>query len=160
MPESGTDRLSTTYELLFLLTRSPRYYFDLDPIRLPLKPPQAADGSRVFGGARKGSSGGVGATARRRGGRYGGKYTADGVAVEPGAGRGNLVPLGHAHTAAHPAGRNPGDERLPRGPTEARTSRRSRSTCRCGRSPPVARPAAWYWIRSPGPRRPGWRPSS
>jgi site-specific DNA-methyltransferase (cytosine-N4-specific) len=29
--------------------------------------------------------------------------------VEPGAGRGNLVPLGHAHTAGHPNGRNPGD---------------------------------------------------
>jgi hypothetical protein len=109
MPESVTDRLSATYELLFLLTTSPRYYFNLDPIRLPLKRPEAADGSRVFGGARKGTAGGVGATARRRGGRYGGKYAAEQATVEPGAGRGNLVPLGHAHTAAHPKGRNPGD---------------------------------------------------
>jgi DNA modification methylase len=109
MPESVTDRLSATYELLFLLTASQRYYFDLDPIRQPLKRPEAADGSRVFGGARKGAAGGVGATARRRGGRYGGKYAAEHTVVEPGAGRGNLVPLGHAHTAAHPKGRNPGD---------------------------------------------------
>jgi hypothetical protein len=108
MPESITDRLAATYELLFLLTRSPRYHFNLDPIRLPLKVSDAADGSRVFGGANKGTTGGVGATARRRGGRYGGKH--DGAtAVQPGAGRGNLVPLGHAHTAAHPKGRNPGD---------------------------------------------------
>ncbi|WP_432832974.1 DNA-methyltransferase [Dactylosporangium sp. CA-092794] len=111
MPESVTDRLSATYELLFLLTTSQRYHFDLDPVRLPLKRPEAADGSRVFGGARKGTTGGVGATARRRGGRYGGKYNAEHTAVEPGAGRGNLVPLGHAHSAAHPKGRNPGDVR-------------------------------------------------
>jgi DNA methylase len=109
MPESVTDRLSTTYELLFLLTPSQRYYFNLDPIRLPLKRPEAADGSRAFGGARKGTAGGVGATARRRGGRYGGKYASDDTDVEPRAGRGNLMPLGHAHTAAHPKGRNPGD---------------------------------------------------
>ncbi|MDG4795071.1 site-specific DNA-methyltransferase [Micromonospora sp. WMMD1082] len=108
MPESVRDRLSSTYETLFLLTRSPQYHFDLDPIRLPLKQPEAADGSRVFGGARKGTAGGINATARRRGGRYGGKHTAD-TSVAPGAGRGNLVPLGRAHTAAHPRGRNPGD---------------------------------------------------
>jgi site-specific DNA-methyltransferase (cytosine-N4-specific) len=35
MPESVTDRLSTTYELVFLLARSPRYWFDLDAVREP-----------------------------------------------------------------------------------------------------------------------------
>ena len=35
MPESVTDRLSTKHEHLFLLTKSPRYLFDLDPIREP-----------------------------------------------------------------------------------------------------------------------------
>jgi DNA modification methylase len=111
MPESVTDRLSTGYELLFLLTKSHSYYFDLDPIRIPLLRPEAADGTRIIGGARKGRTGGVGATARRRGTTaYGaGKYGAEEVGVEPRAGRGNLVPLGHAHTAAHPKGRNPGD---------------------------------------------------
>jgi site-specific DNA-methyltransferase (cytosine-N4-specific) len=58
MPESVRDRLSATYEMLFLLTPSPRYFFDLDPIRVPLKHPHAADGTRVFGGVHKGHAGG------------------------------------------------------------------------------------------------------
>jgi site-specific DNA-methyltransferase (cytosine-N4-specific) len=111
MPESVRDRLSTSYELLFLLTKSHSYYFNLDPIRIPLVRPEAADGTRIIGGTRKGRTGGIGATARRRGSSaYGaGKYGAEDAGVEPRAGAGNLVPLGHAHTAAHPRGRNPGD---------------------------------------------------
>lgn len=35
MPESVRDRLSTRHEMLFLLTKSPRYWFDLDAIREP-----------------------------------------------------------------------------------------------------------------------------
>src|SRR5690625_2280145 len=35
MPESVTDRLSNRHEHLFMLTKSPRYWFDLDPIREP-----------------------------------------------------------------------------------------------------------------------------
>jgi DNA methylase len=35
MPESVRDRLNSRYELIFLLVRSPRYWFDLDPIRTP-----------------------------------------------------------------------------------------------------------------------------
>lgn len=35
MPESATDRLSTKHEHVFLLAKSPRYHFDLDPIREP-----------------------------------------------------------------------------------------------------------------------------
>jgi site-specific DNA-methyltransferase (cytosine-N4-specific) len=33
MPESVTDRLSTRYEMLFLLSKKRSYWFDLDPIR-------------------------------------------------------------------------------------------------------------------------------
>lgn len=33
MPESVTDRLSNRYEPLFMFSKSPRYWFDLDPIR-------------------------------------------------------------------------------------------------------------------------------
>lgn len=33
MPESATDRLSGRYEHVFLFSKSPRYWFDLDPIR-------------------------------------------------------------------------------------------------------------------------------
>lgn len=36
MPESVTDRLSGRYEMVFMLSKSPRYWFDLDPIREPL----------------------------------------------------------------------------------------------------------------------------
>jgi DNA modification methylase len=108
MPESVRDRLTASYELLFLLTRSAKYFFDLDPIRVPLARPEAADGTRVFGGARKGAAGGVGSTARRRGATvYGGKHPSSAHPAK--AGGSNLVPLGHAHTAAHSRGRNPGD---------------------------------------------------
>lgn len=109
MPESVRDRLSATYELLFLFTKSPKYFFDLDPIRIPLARPDAVDGTRVIGGCHKGRTGGVDATRRRRGtSRYGatGKHAGE---LAAGAGSGNLRPVGHAHTAAHPAGRNPGD---------------------------------------------------
>jgi DNA modification methylase len=37
MPESVCDRLSCRHELVFLLTKSPAYWFDLDPIREPHK---------------------------------------------------------------------------------------------------------------------------
>lgn len=46
IPSSVTDRLSTKHELIYLLTRSTRYFFDLDTIRLPhastAKPRKAA----------------------------------------------------------------------------------------------------------------------
>ncbi|MDQ3154019.1 MAG: site-specific DNA-methyltransferase [Actinomycetota bacterium] len=35
MPQSTRDRLSCGYEVLYFLTRSPRYYFDLHAIRMP-----------------------------------------------------------------------------------------------------------------------------
>jgi DNA modification methylase len=35
MPASVTDRLTTTSDVIFFLTRSPRYHFDLDRIREP-----------------------------------------------------------------------------------------------------------------------------
>lgn len=41
MPESVTDRLSCTYETVFLFTKNPRYWFDLDAIREPLLHPEA-----------------------------------------------------------------------------------------------------------------------
>lgn len=37
MPESVTDRLSTRYELVFLLTKARRYWFDLDAVREVVK---------------------------------------------------------------------------------------------------------------------------
>lgn len=37
MPESVTDRPTKSHEYLFLLTKSPRYFYDADAIREPLK---------------------------------------------------------------------------------------------------------------------------
>ena len=39
MPESVHDRLTVSYELVFFLVKTPRYYFDLDPIREPAATP-------------------------------------------------------------------------------------------------------------------------
>lgn len=38
MPNSVVDRLNTTYEPIYFLVRSPRYFFDLDAIREPVTP--------------------------------------------------------------------------------------------------------------------------
>ena len=48
MPESVRDRLNCRYELIFLLVRSRRYWFDLDPIRVPHATvrPRCPDASR------------------------------------------------------------------------------------------------------------------
>jgi DNA modification methylase len=109
MPESVKDRLSTTHEFVFLLVKQPRYFFDLDAIRVPLVRPEALSEGLVIGGSNKGQHGGLDATARRRGSSvYGAKYTDDrafatgrhGIAVRPG---------GRRHDSAHPRGKNPGD---------------------------------------------------
>lgn len=89
MPESVTDRLSTRHEAMFLLTKGPRYWFDLDPIRerpireRPATPPPLPGGPPAAA-----------------------KYT-DGVGGQPR--QTNCVATGSRHTAVHPAGRNPGD---------------------------------------------------
>src|SRR6266511_3409100 len=101
MPESVRDRLSCSHEHLFLLVRSPRYHFDLDPIRVPLACPRAADGTRVFGGAHKAGHGAAGASARRRGNTYRPpKYLTDPAAHHGRRTRGSLIATGTAHTAA------------------------------------------------------------
>lgn len=90
MPESVTDRLSGRHEHLFLLTRSPRYWFDLEPIREPyatLDPDNA--GYRENGKSdrrRKSHEAPPGQTPQT-----------------------NMLPTGTRHTATHERGRNPGD---------------------------------------------------
>jgi site-specific DNA-methyltransferase (cytosine-N4-specific) len=108
MPESVRDRLSTTYEFVFLLTTQPRYYFNLDPIRVPLVRPEALAEGITVGGIPGVQTGALGASARRRGGRYGAKYDdpAPFSRTTPGAA---IRPTGRRHTAAHPRGKNPGD---------------------------------------------------
>jgi excisionase family DNA binding protein len=84
------ERLDNRYELLFLLTRRRRYWFDLDAIREP-SPSGTAD-PRAQPGSRRGRQGT-------------GKYR-----FLPGRRHGTrMLPTGTRHAATHPAGRNPGD---------------------------------------------------
>jgi len=46
MPESATDRPSTAHEYIFLLTKQPRYFFDMDAVRSPHLPVSIARASR------------------------------------------------------------------------------------------------------------------
>lgn len=106
MPEPVRDRLSNRYELLFLLTKQQKYYFDLDAIREPLARPDALDENIVIGGT-KGRHAGVDATARRRGNTVYGKYISSSPFTRtPGAA---MRPTGTQHRASHPRGKNPGD---------------------------------------------------
>ncbi|WP_396910326.1 DNA-methyltransferase [Mycolicibacterium sp.] len=50
MPSSVTDRLSATYETVLLLTRAPRYFFDLDAIRVPAISHRAPQARRAIRG--------------------------------------------------------------------------------------------------------------
>jgi site-specific DNA-methyltransferase (cytosine-N4-specific) len=79
MPESVTDRLSTRYEMVFMFSKTRRYWFDLDPIREAVQ--ENNHTGHVFGGANKAAKLDTGSASRRTGGVY--------------------VPTG--------AGRNPGD---------------------------------------------------
>lgn len=67
MPESVRDRLSSRHEHLFMFSKSPRYWFDLDAIREPLARPEAVAEGIVFGGT-KGPCGKLGGSGRRSGG--------------------------------------------------------------------------------------------
>jgi site-specific DNA-methyltransferase (adenine-specific) len=88
MPSSISDRLSCTYEVIFLLVRSPRYFFDLDAIRQPIT-----------------------TKAKKRPGAAGYRYLPDDV-IPPDIGfdddRG-LNRLKAEGRAGHPLGKNPGD---------------------------------------------------
>jgi len=56
MPESVRDRLNCRYELIFLLVKSRRYWFDLDPIRTPHPPVPASRARREPAGRHPGSA--------------------------------------------------------------------------------------------------------
>lgn len=111
MPESVRDRLSCTHEMIFLLTPSPRYHFDLDAIRVPRKDPDALARSPVIGGVRKGPRNAVGSGTRRYGhNTYGPpKYTNPDPVVFAGRRPGTNMLAGRQHDNRHPRGKNPGD---------------------------------------------------
>lgn len=99
MPQSVTDRLSNRYELVFLLSPSRRYDFDLDAIREPVKYPKARN---VVGGTKR--DGRTGASLRCVGGAYGEDFYPDGMNPQEGMG-----PTGERHLRGHHKGKNPGD---------------------------------------------------
>lgn len=115
MPESVRDRLSTRHEYLFLLTKSPRYWFDLDAIREPLARPEALAENIVFGGTKgPGSNNGgkLGGSARRSGGNpsiYGQSSPRQRREGRDGRHQATDHRIDRDHQSAHPAGRNPGD---------------------------------------------------
>jgi site-specific DNA-methyltransferase (cytosine-N4-specific) len=118
MPESVRDRLNCRYELIFLLVRSRRYWFDLDPIRVP----HASTQARCTTAPRPGTS-----PRRRPGSPPCGRHPGDGTRSgsrpggTPGSGRRLKYSSQTREVIAarrygdgrvgrrHPNGRNPGD---------------------------------------------------
>ncbi|NUL28439.1 site-specific DNA-methyltransferase [Streptomyces lunaelactis] len=91
MPSSVTDRLTTAHELIYFFTRSPRYYFDLDPIRQPLV---SSKREGVSGTPRSYPPAGIGAANRK------------GWTLNDNRGLSRLKASG---LSGHPLGKNPGD---------------------------------------------------
>ena len=96
MPESVTDRLSSRHEHLFMFSKSPRYRFDLDPIREPV----VTERAQALSWARDSKEADVPGQSMRqhRSARTHGK-------AESAA----LAPTGKRHDAQDPRGKNPGD---------------------------------------------------
>jgi site-specific DNA-methyltransferase (cytosine-N4-specific) len=96
MPESVRDRLNCRHELLFLLAKSPAYWFDLDPIREPHKTVRQREPGPARGRTRPpGRSG-----SPTRPPKYGPGTREVTAASRYGGSR---------HRRGHPNGRNPGD---------------------------------------------------
>jgi DNA modification methylase len=108
MPESVKDRLSTTYEFVFLLTANSTYFFDLDAIRVPLQRPEALAEDISVGGNRVTEGALLGVSGRRRSGSVYGKYRDSTVFVRGGHGSA-VTPTGRRHDNADARGKNPGD---------------------------------------------------
>ncbi|TDD65505.1 site-specific DNA-methyltransferase [Actinomadura darangshiensis] len=99
MPESVRDRPARKHEYLFLLTKSPRYYFDLDAIRTPYTGPRAPSRrARPHGGKRPNS---ITTTWPNR------KHTHPG-AIARGHVPQTINQRGGRHNTIHPKGANPG----------------------------------------------------
>ncbi|GLW25594.1 site-specific DNA-methyltransferase [Microbispora triticiradicis] len=96
MPQSALDRLSTRYELIFLLVKQRFYWFDLDAIR------EQYTGDRSL--SRRARRGGIKPNAIQR------PWPRTGMPKSAGAMHGTASrPNGRATDAANPSGRNPGD---------------------------------------------------
>ncbi|MBN6050789.1 site-specific DNA-methyltransferase, partial [Nonomuraea sp. RK-328] len=101
MPQSVLDRVSTRHEMIFLLVKQRRYWFDLDAIREPHagdRPPsrQACEGDTKVNGIKSPCP-------------PPGKYTPK-AEVFCGKDHGaEMMPTGRRHAAGHERGKNPGD---------------------------------------------------
>ncbi|MGP3916343.1 DNA-methyltransferase [Nonomuraea sp. 10N515B] len=101
MPQSVLDRVSARYELIFLLVKQRRYWFDLDAIREPYT------GDRPL--SRRARAGGSKPNSIKSSWPPAGKYSTE---TEPFCGKNHgaaMMPTGSGHTAAHEHGKNPGD---------------------------------------------------
>jgi DNA modification methylase len=96
MPESVRDRLNCRHELVFLLVKSPGYWFDLDPIREPHQTVKAREPGNARGRTRP--PGHPGRCTRPP--KYGPGTREISTASRYGSSR---------HRRGHPNGRNPGD---------------------------------------------------
>lgn len=92
VPESVRDRLARRHEHLFLLTKAPRYHFDLDPIRQPYTGDRALSRRAHRTANKPNTARGTWPPTPRRS-----------AALGP-----SLQPTGAEHTAAYVKGRNPG----------------------------------------------------
>jgi site-specific DNA-methyltransferase (adenine-specific) len=90
LPSSVRDRLTCTWEVVYLLARSRSYFFDLDAIRVP----------HTMGKPRKTVTA---ATYPPR------EHAAPGMVSEPDGGNKGLAMLKARGLAGHPLGKNPGD---------------------------------------------------
>jgi DNA modification methylase len=97
MPESVRDRLSCRHELVFLLAKSPGYWFDLDPIREPHKTVKRHEPLTTRGQRTRPRGHPPGRTRRP-------KYGPDTPEVTTARRYGS-----RRHSRGHPNGRNPGD---------------------------------------------------
>ena len=102
MPQSASDRLSSRYEHVFLLTKSHHYWFDLDAIREP----QETLGERHNGRSRFRSGHPSQQTDKNAGDGWRVDATPypDGMRPQPAR-----AATGKQHNAAHRNGSNPGD---------------------------------------------------
>ncbi len=123
MPSSVRDRLTNRYEHLFHFVKSPRYFYDLDAIRVPHRSPhpqrrshRVAEGrtthtARHLLGLRQAGKGYIGHPA--------GSNPGDVILTAANTGIRNKLPyrdnnphiarLRNGHEAIHPMGKNPGD---------------------------------------------------
>lgn len=90
MPESVTDRPSRSHEYIFLLTKSSKYFFDMDSIKEPCTQDEFADGFRGGSYCNNETFDNAAGGKRKRSGNVSRKYGND--IERPGSHIGNSIP--------------------------------------------------------------------